>query len=244
VWGEPCHHVTVKVPPPLHTNYPDSPTPDARANDAAVAGFWTNSPVAFLKHLSSRVYGHHRNFVVKAMTTIVAAVMAACTYGPMMFRATVTGHTMNAATSVFAVTVRYEEYRDPTGIAAFPDGGSARIVAEGVAYYACDTARAMVRRIAALARPKRYRGSFNPGVGPWVGDSLWLSLRGYTSPSPSQAAFAIEWYVVDNAARAVATAAPTQPSGAAASLPPFCESRAIEEARASRADLTALAPQL
>ena len=22
MWGEPCHHVTVEVQPPLHTNYP------------------------------------------------------------------------------------------------------------------------------------------------------------------------------------------------------------------------------
>jgi hypothetical protein len=108
----------------------------------------------------------------------LALLTTACTYGPAQRRIWIDGALVRPETRIFAAIVRSEVRRDPTGLAAFPDGGRAKISDQSVAVYLADADAQTVRRIAQLPAPTGVRTSLGATMLGWQGATLYLVLTG------------------------------------------------------------------
>ena len=112
--------------------------------------------------------------------SILAATLltTACTYGPAQRRTWIDGALARPETRVFAAIIRSEVRRDPTGLAAFPDGGRAKTSEQSVTVYLADADAQTVRRIARLPAPSEVRTAFGTTMLGWQGTTLYLVLTG------------------------------------------------------------------
>lgn len=170
--------------------------------------------------------------------TLAAALAAAagCTYAPPVPEVRVTHHARRAASDSFAVAVYAARRREPTGIAAFPDGGSPRLDGERGLIYLCvapDSDRAVtVRRVASLAPAPEMRHGFEPWVSLWDGPtSFVVSILGYDRASSDAAARHKRWLRVSLAGVVDSLAAGPTALPPATSLPPPCEAAIVDDAR-------------
>lgn len=80
--------------------------------------------------------------------------------------------------SLAAVVVRYERSRPATGLSAFPDGGTSRVLLQRVDFYVVSVdKRAFLYRSELTPHPDQ-RVSFEPSVLGWAGDAVYLQIQG------------------------------------------------------------------
>jgi hypothetical protein len=154
----------------------------------------------------------------------------ACTYGPPELQVSIANHVTRRSDALFAFAVHYAWVRRPTGLSAFPDGGRWRTLNEAGAVYTCDTLSLAVERLWQSDRPDGIRSGFEPWMGPWTEDGLYVSLRGYRGQGPDRATFVRLDYVIDSAGRAT-TVAGEPPRGPATSEPRQCAAEVLDLAR-------------
>jgi len=82
----------------------------------------------------------------------------------------------------FAVVVMSTQSREPRGLAAWPDGGSSRIVSQMAKLWICDTEKGTVRLMSRISRPKPIQSEYSAWIVGWdsTGDypSIYLDVRG------------------------------------------------------------------
>ena len=105
-------------------------------------------------------------------------LLAACTYGPAQDYVTVENLAINPDGSRLAVVVKYERYRVATGLAAFPDGGVPRVLAQRADLYVVDLRSRTLLYSGGLPAPATHRLSFNPWLIGWDGDTLYFQITG------------------------------------------------------------------
>ncbi len=164
---------------------------------------------------------------IHVLFLVFALGISACTYGPPELGKRVTNHVARGEDAQFAFAVRLAWMRRPTGLSAFPDGGRWKVLAEAAAVYTCDTLSLRTTRIWNAPRPETIRAGFEPWMGPWDADGIYVSLRGYRRPGPDHATLERFDYLID-ASRRVRPAGPEQPRGPATSRPQRCEELVIE----------------
>ena len=118
----------------------------------------------------------------KAFLLIVAllggALLTSCTYGPSKIRTTIENARAKPDSHSIAVSVTYRQFRDPTGVNTFPNGGVAKILDEKAKIYLCDIDTLKVRRVACVSPADRVRSGWQPWILGWAGDNLFFKVSG------------------------------------------------------------------
>ena len=79
---------------------------------------------------------------------------------------------------IIAVSVKYQQLRDPTGINTFPNGGVPQILNEKANIYLCDVDTFEIRKVASISPPDSTKSTWQPWVLGWVNGSLFFQLTG------------------------------------------------------------------
>jgi len=108
-----------------------------------------------------------------------ALAATACTYGPEEERV-VLGQMIGVGDSYKALIVtHYERFRPPTGLAAFPDGGTARVLERRARLYLVDASERTASILTEQAAPDSLWESFSLSVRGLVGDTVsYVTLTG------------------------------------------------------------------
>jgi hypothetical protein len=69
---------------------------------------------------------------------VTLALTTACTYGPVRERVEIVNGWLSTDAKTLYVAVRQSSFREPTGLAAFPDGGKERLVARELRIFRVD----------------------------------------------------------------------------------------------------------
>ncbi len=113
-----------------------------------------------------------------ATLLLIAASLAACTYGPPEDHVDVQNVALKPDGTQVAVAVKYERYGVATGLAAFPDGGVPRYLTQRAEFYVVDLpTRTLVYR-GELPAPEVHRRAFSPWVMGWDGDTVYFKITG------------------------------------------------------------------
>lgn len=123
------------------------------------------------------------NAAVCARISRAALVLAvfgatACTYGPIIQRHTLDAALPHTTTRRFVAIVRHEEFREPTGLAAFPDGGSLLMLKQWVDLYVGNVDDNSIRRVASITVPDEVWVAFGTGLAGWRADTAYARLTG------------------------------------------------------------------
>jgi hypothetical protein len=178
--------------------------------------------------------------VTRFRAGVVAALVAmpgACTYAPPQPTVRVANHVYRAGTDSVALAVYAAQLRQPTGLAAFPDGGSPRVDREQAIFYLCvaspnASTKAVLTRVTVVPRPDSLRSGFTPWLSAWDGPGqLVASLRGYTTRETRADALRTVWLRISLTGRVETLAAGPPVLGPATSLPIGCEVAALADAR-------------
>jgi hypothetical protein len=178
-----------------------------------------------------------------AAALLAFSVVGACTYAPPVPNVRVTHHVRREGSDSIALAVYAAFLRVPTGIAAFPDGGSPLLEHQHAVFYLCVAPHdagdpPQLRRIATLTPGAEMRHGFEPWVSLWDGpDSFVASLLGYDRATSDTAARHIRWLRVSlgGAVEPLASGRPAR-LPAATSLPPACEAASVADATRLLAD--------
>lgn len=162
---------------------------------------------------------------------VILLLVNACTYGPPRLVIQITNHTMSPTAPVAAFAVHASWIRDPTGLSAFPDGGSPRFLADAAALYTCDTLARTVRRVWRGDRPPEIRSGFTPWLGPWSTEGLYFSLSGYSTSTTVTSSFRRSVFRLTPDGR-VETGVHEPTPGFATSEPAACATAVLTAARA------------
>lgn len=117
---------------------------------------------------------------MKATAVLCAALVgASCTYGPEEERV-VLGQVVSIGDSYQALIVtHYERSRQPTGVAAFPDGGKLKVLARRARLYLVDASERTASMLTEQAAPDSLWESFSLTVRGLVGDTAsYVTLTG------------------------------------------------------------------
>ena len=114
--------------------------------------------------------------VVAAILSTI--ILASCTYGPRQIRARITNVIAKPNSHLIAVAVQYEEFRNATGINAFPNGGVPKRLNEKAKIYLCDVETLEIRRLASITPTETVRLGWEPWILGWLGDSLFFRISG------------------------------------------------------------------
>lgn len=116
--------------------------------------------------------------VLSAISVALSLRTLGCTYGEPVERAIIQNVAVKPGSSVLAAMLRYERFRPPTGLSAFPDGGVPRVLELRADVCILDMASGTVLRRAEIAAPAANRVSFGPWIAGWERDTLFLSMTG------------------------------------------------------------------
>lgn len=116
------------------------------------------------------------------ITSVALVLLAsACTYGPPEDRATVQNVAIKPDASRVALIVKFERFRNATGLAAFPDGGTPKMLAQRADIYVVSLPDRQVLSKYTLNAPESHRISFNPWLMGWDGEILVVQVTGCPS---------------------------------------------------------------
>jgi hypothetical protein len=115
---------------------------------------------------------------MKHAFALAAAVMAGCTYGPAEDRVTVQNVALSPDAALLAVVVKYERYRQATGLAAFPDGGVPRVLEQRAHVYVVDLRARRQAYRGEMPAPANHRVAFSPWLVGWAGDGVYFKVTG------------------------------------------------------------------
>jgi len=105
--------------------------------------------------------------------------LSACTWGPEEERARIEQILALGESGLALVTVRYDRFRTPTGLSAFPDGGKARMLRRRGLQYLVDGPEGTVRSFLERDAPEELWESFSMRVVALDGDSVaYVQLSG------------------------------------------------------------------
>jgi hypothetical protein len=186
--------------------------------------------------LFSAAWPTHRLAHVVAVG-VLSAASSACTYAPPAPMVRVANHVVRPGTDSIAIAVVAATHRNPTGLAAFPDGGAPRVEREQGIFYLCVpnavAPAPLLRRIAIVPRPDSLRSGFTAWVSDWDGpERLVVSLRGYASNESRPEAHRTAWMIVQLDGTLTPLAEERAMGGPATSLPRACEDAAIADGTA------------
>lgn len=206
-------------------------------SDRVVRGESSEQTVSMAKLISMNDGGpiharrNRRGASVHLSSIVILFLMNACTYGPPRLVIQITNHTMSPTAPVTAFAVHATWLRDPTGLSAFPDGGSPRVLTEAAALYTCDTLARTVQRVWRGDRPPEIRSGFTPWLGPWSTEGLYFSLSGYSTSTTVTSAFRRWSFRISPEGRLETGVQPPAP-GFATSEPAACAAAVLAAARA------------
>ena len=159
--------------------------------------------------------------------------LAACSYGPPQLRVSIANYLSTPAGDTTVVAVASGRWREPRGLAAFPDGGAPKISDEQGLFYLCVRSGGpapAIRRLAVLRKPDTILSGFSPWILGRTGDGIIAKLTGHlgrTSDTPLQTF----WYRIAPQGGAVEIQAPPVPRLASkTSIDPECERGVLRDA--------------
>ena len=119
-----------------------------------------------------------RGGLSRLLATCAAAGALACGHGEPVERASIQNVAVQPGTNLLAALVKYERFRPPTGLSAFPDGGVPQVLELRADLYRLDAASAAVLGRTSIQASSRNRVAFEPWIAGWQDDTLYLSIRG------------------------------------------------------------------
>lgn len=81
-------------------------------------------------------------------------------------------------THVLAVALNWTRYRDPTGLSAFPDGGSPRVLVEEARFFVCDADSHTARLVARIPKSRDMESGFSGWIAGWGPDCFYATVSG------------------------------------------------------------------
>jgi hypothetical protein len=158
-----------------------------------------------------------------------------CTYAAPEPLVHVENQVRRTGTDSIAVAVSAAVIRRPTGLTAFPDGGSPKLDNQQGIFYLCvasPTSLSSWRRIRSLPRPDSLHTNFAPWVRTWDGpESVIASFSGYVGAESSVEAFRRVWFRLRLTGEVTPIAVKAQAAEYAVSLPPACEAAIVADAK-------------
>lgn len=115
---------------------------------------------------------------MKYVPVLAAAVVVSCTYGPTEDHAAVQNVALKPDATLLAVIVKYERYRQATGLAAFPDGGVPHMLEQRADVYVIDLRSRMEVYRGEMPAPQSRRLAFSPWLVGWAGDHVYFKITG------------------------------------------------------------------
>ena len=115
---------------------------------------------------------------MKYSFALASVLTVACTYGPAEDHVTVQNVSLKPDATLLAVIVKYERYRQATGLAAFPDGGVPLTLEQRANLYVIDLRSRSELYRGELPAPKNRRLSFNPWLVGWASDLVYFKITG------------------------------------------------------------------
>lgn len=157
--------------------------------------------------------------ITRTLTRLLAgATLCGCSgWGPTQY---ITGRyvygTDSSATRT-AIVVTYVEQRAPTGLAAFPDGGSPRVLKRGMLVYVCNAPAEPVHFVGFVPQPDE-SPNVDVRVLSWQSDGFNAAFRQYDVRPPVFSAFHI---AISGGALSLGVPADTVQAGQA--IAPACQ---------------------
>lgn len=178
---EGCSHTAsaaeVQTSPSLKRNAdgrPASPAPNPGSQPLPGSGTRYAFPARSLA-----VPVHRRASRFMRIAAIPLVLMAsACTYGPAEERSAVQNVAIKPDASRVALIVKYERFRNATGLAAFPDGGTPKMLDQRADVYVVSLPDRQVLSKYRLTAPESHRVAFNPWLMGWDGETLVAKVTG------------------------------------------------------------------
>ena len=105
-------------------------------------------------------------------------LLTACTYGPPRINMSIENVRAQPGSHIVAVSVKYQQFRKPTGINTFPNGGVPRMLDEQARIYLCDLDSLEVKRVVSMSPGDGMKTSWQPWVLGWANGDLYFKLTG------------------------------------------------------------------
>ena len=108
---------------------------------------------------------------------VVFLLLVACGHGPPEGHAALQGYDTPTGSDVTIALRSFDVTRFPRGLSAFPDGGFAIGIDQGVEVNACDKATGTFRQIAVIHEPQQEKPSFSsPKIVAWLDSAVRITL--------------------------------------------------------------------
>ena len=117
---------------------------------------------------------------ILGVVAVTLAPLVSCTYGPSTRQAMITNVALRPGTTDFVAAVHVRIFRPPTGLAAFPDGGTPKTLQEYGLFYLCDSQGRTARLLGRLDRPSEFISGSEPWAIGWQADTLYVKFTGQT----------------------------------------------------------------
>jgi hypothetical protein len=112
----------------------------------------------------------------RLVLTLIALLLAGCDHGPPESLATIADYDTPPANQVTIALRSFEVSRPARGLSAFPDGGIAIAVDQGVEVNVCERGTGKFRQIAVIHEPSRSSPSFStPLILEWLDTAVRIS---------------------------------------------------------------------
>ena len=109
---------------------------------------------------------------------LCSMLLSSCTYGPPRIDTSIENVRAQPGAHIVAVSVKYRQFREPTGINTFPNGGVPRVLDEKAKIYLCNLDTLEVNRVVSMSPTGSMNTSWQPWVLGWVNGSLYFKLTG------------------------------------------------------------------
>ncbi len=116
--------------------------------------------------------------ILRSITFLCVALLSSCSYGPPLTRAHVANAMAKPDSHSIAVAVKYQKFREPTGVNSFPNGGIPKILDQKAKIYVCNANTAQMKRVACIAPEESVRLAWEPWILGWIGDTLYFQVSG------------------------------------------------------------------
>ncbi|MFW6040055.1 MAG: hypothetical protein ACOC9N_03150 [Gemmatimonadota bacterium] len=110
--------------------------------------------------------------------TLFLVLLTGCTYGPEQERVWIVDVERRPESRTFVAAVKYQRFRPPTGLSAFPNGGRERVLEQAAVLYRVDVATDDVHRVARIEAPEELRSTFAVHILGWRGERWYFTLSG------------------------------------------------------------------
>jgi hypothetical protein len=158
-----------------------------------------------------------RPILKMGMHTVSIATLGACSgFGPTQYITGFYVYGTDSSGTRTAVAVEYGEQQAATGIAAFPDGGKARVLKQGLLLYFCNAPAQPLRFLGYLPQSDP-SGDVDVRVLAWHPDAFDIAFR-YQAPRPS-----FEEYRVAIAGGTVPLGSSVDTTQASQAISPVCQ---------------------